>query len=584
MFILAALMGAAMAFTASSLNYLLAHFVNIFKMNWFPTVRELTLALVRAPSVTESDGESNFAAHVKQVLLKQPYFQANPQHIQLLRTQHDFRERYVICALVRGNGSQTVLLTGHYDTVSTANYGALEPWATDPEALLPRQIDELKQHAASDSDLAALHDLQSGDYLPGRGTLDMKSGLAVGLALLQQFAEQPDRHGNLLFAAVCDEENYSHGMRSTLTQLPALAAQWGLDLQAAINLDAGLNNPDGSEARSIYLGSVGKFLPTAFFVGRPTHAGAPFDGINANLLSSEFVRLCEAGDALADPSPTLGEMPPAPVCLQQLDLKGYYDVTTPSAAWCAFNVLTYSATPAELLARLHTAAAQAVTNAITHMQQRAKRYTQQSGIATQLNCGAAQVFTFEQLTALAQQRSGANWAAIADEIAQHAADMTLNALSVSRTITARLVQAAQLQGPAAIVGFAPVYYPVALLNSSSGATRLRHIVETEAAALNRTQNAGIRLQHFIPGIADMSFFGTQASATQYPTALMPNLTPAWDMRWWMPNPSQALQLPSVNIGPCGRDYHQRTERVYMPYSFGILPELVWRISLALLKN
>ena len=82
----------------------------------------------------------------------------------------------------------------------------------------------------------------------------------------------------------------------------------------------------------------------------------------------------------------------------------------------------------------------------------------------------------------------------------------------------------------------------------------------------------------------MSFFGTQASATQYPTALMPNLTPAWGIRWWMPDPSQALQLPSVNIGPCGRDYHQRTERVYMPYSFGILPELVWRISLALLKN
>jgi arginine utilization protein RocB len=363
-----------------------------------------------------------------------------------------------------------------------------------------------------------------------------------------------------------------------------LAARWGLDLQAAINLDAGLNNPDGSEARSIYLGSVGKFLPTAFFVGRPTHASAPFDGINANLLSSEFVRLCEVGDALADPSPTLGEMPPVPVCLQQLDLKGYYDVTTPSAAWCAFNVLTYSATPAELLVRLHTAAAQAMTNAITHMQQRAKRYAQQSGIATQLNCGAAQVFTFEQLTALAQQRSGANWATVADKIAQHATDMTLNALSVSRIITARLVQAAQLQGPAAIVGFAPVYYPVTLLNGSSSATRLRHIVEAEADDLNRAQNAGIRLQYFIPGIADMSFFGTQMGNSHDNAAIMPKLTAGWTARWYMPDPSQALQLPSVNIGPCGRDYHQRTERVYMPYSFGILPELVWRISLALLKN
>ena len=82
----------------------------------------------------------------------------------------------------------------------------------------------------------------------------------------------------------------------------------------------------------------------------------------------------------------------------------------------------------------------------------------------------------------------------------------------------------------------------------------------------------------------MSFFGTQMGNSHDNAAIMPKLTPGWATRWWMPDPSQALQLPSVNIGPCGRDYHQRTERVYMPYSFGILPELVWRISLALLKN
>lgn len=550
--------------------------------NWFPIVRQWTLDLVHAPSVTESAGETAFASHMQQLLCKHPYFQTHPTHIRLLRTQHDFRERYVVCALVRGSGSQTVLLTGHYDTVSTANYGALEAWATDPEALLPRQIDELRQHASSGPDLAALHDLQSGNYLPGRGTLDMKSGLAAGLTILLHFAEQPNRHGNLLFAAVCDEENYSHGMRSALTQLPELAAEWKLDLKAAINLDAGLNNPDGSEARTIYLGSIGKYLPTAFFVGRPTHAGAPFDGINANLMSSEFVRLCEAGHALADPAPTLGEMPPAPVCLQQLDLKGYYDVTTPSAAWCAFNVLTHSATPADLLARLHTAASQAMSNAIGLLQKRAERYAQLSGMPTQLNCGDATVLTFEQLVALAQARSGPHWATVQRDIEQYERDTTLNALALSRSITARLVQAAQLQGPAAVVGFAPVYYPVALLNEGEAALHLRHIVETAAATLNAEQQAGIRLQHFIPGIADMSFFGTQMGSSHNNAALMPKLTPGWATRWWMPDPAQSLQLPSVNIGPCGRDYHQRTERVYMPYSFGIVPELVWRVAQAVL--
>jgi arginine utilization protein RocB len=42
--------------------------------------------------------------------------------------------------------------------------------------------------------------------------------------------------------------------------------------------------------------------------------------------------------------------------------------------------------------------------------------------------------------------------------------------------------------------------------------------------------------------------------------------------------ARELDLPVINVGPWGRDYHQRLERVYMPYSFGVLPELVWRIT------
>jgi len=40
---------------------------------------------------------------------------------------------------------------------------------------------------------------------------------------------------------------------------------------------------------------------------------------------------------------------------------------------------------------------------------------------------------------------------------------------------------------------------------------------------------------------------------------------------------QVLDLPAINVGPWGRDYHQRTERVYMPYAFSGVPELIWRI-------
>jgi len=104
-------------------------------------------------------------------------------------------------------------------------------------------------------------ELRSGAFLPGRGVLDMKSGLAVGIALLERFAQDPERQGNLLFVATPDEEGGSHGMRSAAAQLPEIAAEWGLDLAAALNLDITVDQADGREGRVIYTGSVGKLLP-----------------------------------------------------------------------------------------------------------------------------------------------------------------------------------------------------------------------------------------------------------------------------------------------------------------------------------
>lgn len=35
-----------------------------------------------------------------------------------------------------------------------------------------------------------------------------------------------------------------------------------------------------------------------------------------------------------------------------------------------------------------------------------------------------------------------------------------------------------------------------------------------------------------------------------------------------------LKIPTVNIGPFGKDAHESTERLYMPYAFRTLPRLI----------
>ena len=212
---------------------------------WLNRTRELTLQLVRFPSLTNTAGETNCAQHIHTLLASLPYFKNHPEQLRMVRTLDDTHERAIVLAFVQGSGPRTALLTGHFDVVSVDNFGELAPLAFEPEQLLPKLIAQLRENP-NEANAKALRDFESGDYLPGRGALDMKSGLAAGMAVLEQFAALPERKGNLLFAAVPDEEASSQGMRSLVRLLPSLAAEWDVSFEAAINLDSGVNLGSGT--------------------------------------------------------------------------------------------------------------------------------------------------------------------------------------------------------------------------------------------------------------------------------------------------------------------------------------------------
>jgi arginine utilization protein RocB len=541
-------------------------------------VRDLAIALVRAPSVTESEGETAFAAHIVAMLRRMPYFAAHPENIVVRETRDDFCARSNVYALVRGHGRAAVLLAGHYDVVSVANYGPLEPLAFDPIALAPAlqaalegQLAALSSPDADASLAQAIDDLRSGDFLPGRGMLDMKGGLAIGMAVLEHFASQPERDGNLLMVFSPDEENYSYGMRSAAADLPALLSDWGLAVRLAINLDAAVNSGDGSDGRAIFTGSVSKLLPFVYLVGRPSHVGAPFDGVNATLLLAELTRELECNPAYGDPHLTHGEAPPAPVTLRAADLKTHYDVTMPEQAFVAINVLTYSDGPEPVLARMHSAAQTALDAAHALMRERAAR----AGAPFHIDAG--RVLSYADLRAHAVRIAGA--AEVDAVLAALAGDRSLDVLAICQRSAQALARLGGVGGPIAVVGLAPIYYPLAALAASQQALRA-HLADS-AASIARDTGYAIAQRPFFTGISDMSFLGASVDAAAV-QALAHN-TPAWAERWNLA-PSAATAMPVVNIGPWGRDYHQRTERVHVPYSFGVVPELVWRVAMAMLQH
>ncbi len=330
--------------------------------NWMEQVRSLTLQLVGQASVNGTRGEAHFSSFLLDLLRQQPYFRNSPEHLWLEPVPEDPLGRSNVVAMVRGKSRATVMLTGHFDVVSVATYGELEPWAFAPDALLPRLTNHLERYAQSAHDKKALDDLRSGNYLPGRGALDMKSGLAAGIAVLLRYSQLEQRTGNLLLIASPDEENRSAGIRAAAVGLRVLERKWDLEIASAINLDATSDPGDGTDGQAVYLGSVGKLLLSVLLIGRDTHVGYPFDGVNSTLLAAEVIRHFECNAGMADFAE--GEQAPPPTALKLEDLKQHYDVTTPGKTWCCINILTHQLPARSVLERAMQAVLESLDTAL----------------------------------------------------------------------------------------------------------------------------------------------------------------------------------------------------------------------------
>lgn len=517
------------------------------------TARHWAIWLTRQGSVTGSRGEQALPHLLRDELGTRPALR--DALTWLIPTKGDALPRACLASLVRGQGRGTVLLTGHFDTVSTEDYGELAPLATEPEALLEALREKLAA-PRNEAERRARDDFASGAFLPGRGLLDMKGGLAAGLATLEAFALQPGV-GNLLFVAVPDEEVNSEGGRALAEALPAIEREQGLEIVAAINLDCIGDDGDGATGRSVAFGSVGKILLTALAVGRQSHASHPFQGVNAGALASALALRLEWATELADAS--AGQPGIAPTLLSLKDGKEGYDVTTPATVFASWNVLSMGRDAPATMALFRTLAEEALADLGDSL---ARRRSQVSGEPqTPLE------IPLLDAAALLAQASATDTAR--RELAELGARLATDSLPLpeqNRRLTEVAWRLSGRAGPAVVLGFGSLPYPPVSLSDSPGAMRLRRAIDAARARLRAETGEVVGEIAFFPGISDVSFIG-EASAADAP--FIARHTPAWEtgVRW-----SGAVGgVPTVNIGPWGRDYHTPLERIHAPYAFQVLP-------------
>lgn len=477
--------------------------------------REIALTLTAWPSVTGSPGEVDFALRLAAYL-------AHFDSVWREPIPGDARSNVI--ALKRGRGRDTVVLTGHYDVVPVSDYGELEPLAFAPEPLSAAAIARLRR---SGENPLALADLESGLFLPGRGLLDMKAGLAAGIAAIEAYTGE----ANLLFVAVADEEERSAGARAAAPLLAGIAREHGLDIRLVINLDAISDQGDGALGRMVALGSVGKLLLTALVVGKEAHACYPQDGANAAYLGAELLSEFELAPDLAEISGA--EIAAPPTALHAKDLKSGYNVTTPAQSWLYWNTLQHRRPAQEVLDIALMLARRAMARA-------GHRLNRDIPVMSHAEL-AARIAPADRL-----------------RIAMDVARRPLNDLpEQSKQVTTGMWKASGFSGPAVVLGFGSIPYPAVTLTDAG----------LEDAVLRAAAAQGVGALRYFPGISDMSFLGQATGDLSVAAAN----TPIWGTGFVMLEPAG---YPCINIGPWGRDYHHWLERLHAPYAFETLPRVL----------
>jgi arginine utilization protein RocB len=487
--------------------------------------RDIALTLTSWPSITGTRDEAEFAKKLAGYL-------EGFEHVWLTAVPDDAAGRNNVFALRRGKSRETIVLTGHFDVVPVDNYGNLAHLAFSPERLMPELVARLKRN---NENALALTDFESGAFLPGRGLLDMKAGLAAGLAAMEAY-QGP---ATLLFMAVCDEEERSAGARAAVPHLSQIAREHNLDIKLIINLDAISDQGDGTTGRVAAMGSIGKQLLTAFAVGKETHACFPQDGVNAAYLAAELVAEFELAPELAET--TGAEIAAAPTALHAKDLKSGYNVTTPGQAWAYWNTLQHRRPAKKVLET-------AVRLAKRAMDRAAKKVNQDITVITYAE--------------LAQPVPEAEIATMAGDIAlQSEVDFPER----SKRLTACVWQRSGLTGPAVVLGFGSIPYPAVSLQNKA----LQEKISSSIAPFD------IKTVQYFAGISDMSFLGEPAGESD------PDNTPLAGSSFADPKPAG---YPCINLGPWGRDYHHWLERLHAPYAFDVLPKALLAVIDAVVEG
>lgn len=525
----------------------------------------LAKKMVEIPSINTTEGERNIGLFIEEYVRSIPYFQKHPDQVIVQELKDDFLHRRSVFALLIGekdDNKDTIMMHGHTDTVGLEGFGALEPYACSPDILIQKMLE-----------LPLLEDmrrdLESGDYMVGRGSCDMKSGDAVFLGLLKSWSERPEElSGNILISLNPVEENLHTGIIEGISVLQELKEKYRLNYIMAINNDFICPLFPGDQVKTIYTGIVGKLLPCFYIQGKETHVGQCYEGFDASMAAAALVSRINMSRDFTDNFE--GECTYPPSVLKLKDLKPWYNVQTAAEAFVYFNYFVHNASIEEITAKLKNAAEEVFSQIVDRINTEAKWFAGVSGQESPVYDYPKYVFTYDELYQTASQFQGFSQETL-DGILRQEQEKGTDKREAPIEMIKYLLYTANIKEPAIVLYYAAPFCPHNTLQGKD--EKLIDEIKHIAGRVSDKTGEAYRFMKFFPSLSDSSYIKIDDSESSL--AMLIDNFPGFDSLYPLPlKEMRELNIPAVNYGCYGKDAHKWTERVNIPYTFEVLPLLI----------
>lgn len=542
-------------------------------------IKDIAVDLTSQQSVVDTADEVKMAEKLYSVMAELDYYKKYPEKLYYVDCKGDLLGRKVVVAEMNGEkapSDKTVVMIGHFDTVGISDYGSLKDLSTKPDELI-KKLKDLKLPPE------AMEDLESGEYMFGRGLFDMKSGDAVIIGLMEEISKDIENfEGNLVYGAVCDEEGNSGGMLNFVPQLTKLKEEKGYDYLALIDTDYMAPAYPGDPLKYVYVGTVGKIMPTFYVVGKETHVGESYDGLDPNQIAAQLTQRINLNPEFCDV--VAGEATLPPVTLKQRDLKPEYSVQIANKSILMLNFATHQMTPDQVLSKMKTVGQECFRQVVDTINSRYKEFCTMIGRDYKPQPWKARTMTFDELYAEVKSELGDELDKMLAELSEELkADQSIDQRDKSLKIVDFVHDLWSDKDPVLIVYFTPPYYPHIYVEGGRAKEKaLIDAVDDAIATTMPNYDYQIIQKKFLPCISDLSY----GAAPKDPEIIekFKNNTPGYGSIYELPLADmQALNLPVVDIGAFGKDAHKFTERIETNYTFNVTPDLVYKTIINLLK-